>query len=68
MAEKTREHRPDETTAEKYTRETTEAHVEGVERASSKGLLTRKQAIRVTEAGQKGTRSHDMARGIRGCP
>lgn len=58
--EETREHRPDETAEQT----TAEGHVQGVEHAADHGLLTRRQAERVTQAGQKGVRSHDMARGL----
>lgn len=56
--------RPDETAEETTTRETTEGHVKGVEDAADRGLLSRKQAERVTGAASKANRSHDMARGI----
>ena len=66
VVEETRDHRPDETSLQKAERELVEGHVDGVERAANDGLLSRKQAERVTEAGKKGTRSHDLARGVRG--
>jgi hypothetical protein len=62
--EETREHRPDETTEQKTTREVTENHVQGIEQAVFRGQLSRKQADRVIDAGQKVHKSYDMARGV----
>lgn len=64
MTDEPREHRSDETEEQRSVREWTEGHVKGVEQAADKGLLSRRQAERVTKAGQKATGSHDLARGV----
>jgi len=47
-------------------RETTESYVKGVENAADSGLLSRKQAERVINSGNKANKSHDLVRGLRG--
>lgn len=47
-------------------KETTENHVKGIENAADSGLLSRKQAERVINSGQKANKSHDLVRGLRG--
>ena len=68
MSDETRPHRDDsetpQQTASREKAEAVEGHIVGVEEAASTGHLSRRQAERVIDAGQKSVRSHDMARGI----